>query len=89
LLNTVNGLPDAPPEFAAVTEVPAVPPSAELDFAMPLIGVTGDDAADAGPVPTLFVAVTVKVYGVPFVRLVTIADVPVLVAVWPPDDVTV
>ena len=42
LLSKVNALPEAPPEFAAVTEVPAVPPSAELEIAVPLIGVTGD-----------------------------------------------
>jgi len=31
-------------------------------------GVTGFEFEDAGPVPTSFVAVTVKVYVVPFVR---------------------
>ena len=35
-------------------------------------GVTEFDAADALPVPTLFVAVTVNVYGVPLVRPVTV-----------------
>jgi hypothetical protein len=39
-------------------------------------GVTGADGADGGPVPTLFVAVTVKVYAVPFTRPVTAHDRP-------------
>ena len=54
-------------------------------------GVTGDEAADAGPVPITLVAVTVNVYGVLSVRPVTRADVaPAVVAVSPPgDDVTV
>ena len=67
----MNAVPEAPPEFAAVTDVPDVPPSAELDFTLPLSGVTGADGADAGPVPTLLVAVTVNVYAVPFVKPVT------------------
>ena len=54
-------------------------------------GVTAADGADAGPVPTLLVAVTVNVYAVPFVRPLTVALVgaglPVTVsgvpAVWP------
>jgi hypothetical protein len=32
------------------------------------VGVTAFDAADGGPVPTAFVAATVNVYVVPFVR---------------------
>ncbi|PPK65359.1 hypothetical protein CLV40_11411 [Actinokineospora auranticolor] len=35
------------------------------------VGVTALDGADAGPVPTLLVADTVKVYEVPLVRLGT------------------
>ena len=35
------------------------------------LGVTAVDAVDAAPVPARLVAVTVKVYGVPFVRPVT------------------
>ena len=35
-------------------------------------GITAFDAADAFPVPTLFVAVTVNVYEVPLVRPVTV-----------------
>lgn len=38
-------------------------------------GVTGKEAVEAGPVPTEFVAVTVKVYGVPFVNPETAHDV--------------
>jgi hypothetical protein len=38
-------------------------------------GVTALDAADAGPVPAEFVAVTVNVYAVPFVSPVTLAVV--------------
>jgi hypothetical protein len=46
-------------------------------------GVTEFDAADAEPVPTLFVAVTVKVYAVPFVSPVTVMGLPVEVADMP------
>jgi hypothetical protein len=44
------------------------------------------DGADAAPVPTEFVAVTVKVYAVPLVNPVTVIglDVPVAVKVVPP-----
>jgi hypothetical protein len=87
----VKALPDPPPEFAVVTDVPATPPSAEFEVAVPLIGVIAVEGADAGPVPTLLAAVTVNVYAVPFVRPVTVADVVApTVAVKPPgDDVTV
>jgi hypothetical protein len=53
-------------------------------------GVAAADAADAGPVPTVFVAVTVKVYAAPFVRSVTVHDNDAVVHVKPPGlDVTV
>ena len=39
------------------------------------LGVTAFDAADAGPVPTPFVAVTLNVYAVPFVNPVTVVEV--------------
>ena len=41
-------------------------------------GVTGLEEAEAAPVPAAFVAVTAKVYGVPFVRPITVIgdDVP-------------
>ena len=45
-----------------------------------VIGVTEFVATDGEPVPTSFVAVTVKVYGVPFVRPVTLMESPVEVA---------
>jgi hypothetical protein len=38
-------------------------------------GVTAVDAADSAPVPTVFVALTVNVYAVPFVSPVTVAVV--------------
>lgn len=55
------------------------------------LGITDVDGSDAGPVPTLFVAVTVNVYAFPSVRLTTAAEVaPPVVAVIPSgDDVTV
>jgi hypothetical protein len=52
--------------------------------------VTGFDAADAGPVPTAFVAVTVKVYAVPLVRPETTMGEELPVPVNPPgEEVTV
>jgi hypothetical protein len=47
-------------------------------------GVTLFDAAEGGPAPNAFVAVTVKVYEVPFARPVTVSDGPGPVAVNPP-----
>ena len=53
-------------------------------------GVTVFDAADATPVPILLVAVTVKLYAVPFVRPVTVMGLLGPEAVNPPGlDVTV
>ena len=49
-------------------------------------GVTPPDGLDVGPVPTRFVAVTVKVYAVPLVRPATVAEVAAVVAVAPPGD---
>ena len=43
-------------------------------------GVTAFDGAEAGPVPTALVAVTVKVYAVPLVSPVTMWLVPVVPA---------
>jgi hypothetical protein len=49
------------------------------------MGTTLGDGKDAGPVPTMFVAVTVKVYGVPLVRPVTMqVRAPVVVHGTPP-----
>ena len=47
-------------------------------------GVTAFEAADAAPVPAELVAVTVKVYDVPFVRPVTVIGLALPVAVLPP-----
>jgi hypothetical protein len=52
-------------------------------------GVTLLDADEAGPVPAAFVAVTVKVYAVPFVRPVTVHGEVAQVPVCPPEDVAV
>ena len=49
-----------------------------------LLGTTGLDDDDAGPVPTALVAVTVKVYVSPFVRPVTVIGLDEPVAVSPP-----
>jgi len=56
-----------------------------------LSGVTAEDAVDALELPTELVAITVNVYGVPFVNPVTVAVVPDdVVACKPPGlDVTV
>ena len=49
-----------------------------------LLGTTELDVPDAAPVPTAFVAVTVKVYAVPFVKPVTVIGELPPVAVCPP-----
>jgi hypothetical protein len=49
-------------------------------------GVAGADAADAGPVPAPLVAVTVNVYGEPFVRPFTVQVVVAVEQVKPPGD---
>ena len=49
-------------------------------------GVTADEDALEALVPTLFVAVTVKVYAVPFVNPVTTNGLPAPVAVAPLGD---
>ena len=46
-------------------------------------GTTAADGLEAGPVPTPLVAVTAKMYAVPFVRPVTVQVVPVVVQVLP------
>ena len=71
-----------------------VKPTAALLFnaiAVPIAGIPGTVAgvallepADAVPVPTLLVAVTVKVYGVPFVSPVTVRGLLAPLAVIPP-----
>jgi hypothetical protein len=53
-------------------------------------GVTAAEADEATELPTAFVATTVKVYAVPFVKPVTVIGVPVPVSVKPPgEEVTV
>ncbi len=49
-------------------------------------GVTELDAAEAAPVPTPLVAVTVKVYAVPLVRPLTVIGLVVPVPVKPPGE---
>jgi hypothetical protein len=44
-----------------------------LGAAGTVAGVTAEEAADSGPVPTALVAMTVNVYAVPLVRPVTAA----------------
>ena len=65
----VMALPPVP-GAVKVTEACALPAVAVPMVGAPgtVAGVTLLDAADAAPVPTLFVAVTVKVYAVPLVR---------------------
>ena len=57
-----------------VTDACALPPVAVPIVGAPgtVAGVTLLDAADAAPVPTALVAVTVKVYAVPLVSPVTV-----------------
>lgn len=75
------------------TTAERVPAVAETFVGAPgagLPGVTAADAVEAGPLPTEFVATTVNVYDVPLVSPVTVATVPVVVAVTLPGlDVTV
>ena len=79
---------EPPVEFVAVKLTVACPLP---DVALPIVGapgadagVTEFDAADAAPVPALFVAVTVKVYAVPLVNPVTVMGLDVPVPVNPP-----
>jgi hypothetical protein len=51
-----------------------------------LIGVTELDAALAGPVPYAFVAITVNVYAVPFVKPLTVIGEETPVPVNPPGE---
>ena len=86
---------DAPPSDAGAvqdTVASALPPVADtlVGAPGPPTGVTALEALDADPVPALLVAVTVNVYDVPFVKLVTVAEVPAVVAVTlPGEEVTV
>src|SRR5712691_6817563 len=64
-------------EFPAVAVSPVGAPGT-------VAGVTALEAADAGPVPTALVAVTVNVYLSPLDRPVTVIGLAVPVATWPP-----
>lgn len=85
----------APPlSLGAVNETVACPFPAVAETAVGaagiVLGVTAVLAVDAVPVPRLFIAATVNVYAVPFVRPVTVMGELVPVAVTPPGlDVTV
>lgn len=71
---------------------PASGPLAGMRLLMlgPTTGATEFEADEAGPVPALFVAVTVNVYAVPFVNCVTAIGLDGPVPVKPPgDEVTV
>ena len=88
-----------------IAEPPVFAGAEKLTVALPLLpvaktpvgapgamaaGVTADDALEAVLVPTELVAVTVKVYAVPFVSPVTVIGDDVPVAVMPPgEEVTV
>jgi len=83
---SVIGLP--PSEAGAVHETTAEISLGIADTPLGAPGavgvVTEFDESEDGLVPMEFVAVTVKVYAVPFVRPVTVTEVPVVVAVTPP-----
>jgi hypothetical protein len=90
----VTALPPFDDGAAQLTVACALPAVAVTPVGAPgtVAGATEFDGAEAGPVPTALVAVTVKVYVVPLVSPVTVALVPLplAVAVRPPgDDVTV
>jgi hypothetical protein len=86
---------DAPPSFAgAIHEMLADRTLAvavtDVGASGVVAGVTAADAALAGESPAVFVATTVKVYAVPFVKPVQLAVTPVTAHVPPAgDDVTV
>ena len=77
--STITSVP-GPPGWLAVTPVGAPGTVAGVD------GVTELEGADGPLVPTAFVAVTVKVYEVPFVRPLTVQPVPAVEQVKPPGD---
>jgi autonomous glycyl radical cofactor GrcA len=82
------------PEEAVAVKVGVVPkvcaPGGLKVMVCVALGVTEEEAVDAAPEPLAFLAVTVKVYAVPFVSPVTVSGLPAPVAVKPPGlDVTV
>ena len=81
-------------ELDVAVSVGVVPKFCATGFAKVIdwesFGVTLDEATEAPDKPTLFVAVTVKVYAVPFVKPVTMIGLVAPLAVNPPGlDVTV
>jgi hypothetical protein len=91
---TVYEVIDEPPLLPGAEKMIVASPLPRV--AVPIVGASGTVAgtielldADADPVPTALVAVTVNVYVVPFVRPVTISGDEPPVAVWPPLDITV
>jgi len=86
---TVYPVMAAPPLSAGATKLTANAPRPPV-IVTPVgtpgnpTGKTEFDAADAAPVPTSFVAVTVQMYAVPFVRPVTVIGLMVPVAVSEP-----
>ena len=85
---------EPPFEAGGVNATPAwvLPASAPVIVGAPgtLAGITLFEGADASPVPTALVAVTVKVYAVPLARPVTvIGEATPLTLMAPGDDVTV
>src|SRR3954464_13067919 len=87
------GLPPVSAGAIQVTVACPFPGTAATPVGAPgtLRGVTGAEGAEAGPVPTTLLAVTVSVYAVPWVRPATVALVaPMTLAVRPPgEEVTV
>ena len=79
---------EPPVEPGAVNDTVAwvFPATAETAVGAPgtVAGVTAVDGVDAAPGPTAFVAVTVKVYAVPFARPDTVIGDDVPVPVNPP-----
>ena len=76
------------PELAVALRVGVVPkfwlPGLLKVIVCAAFGVTAVDADEALPVPALFVAVTVNVYAVPFVKPVTLIGLDAPLAVAPP-----
>jgi hypothetical protein len=74
---TVNPVIAEPPSMTGGVQLTvAHPPPGTADTPVGAVGtvagMTDGDAVDCAPLPTLFVASTVKVYGVPFVKPVTV-----------------
>ena len=74
LTSEVNFTPTSTGEVSALLGSAGTADAGQIVHAAhpPAAGVTAADAAEAGPVPTALVAVTVKVYAVPLVSPVTV-----------------